>query len=204
MRLADSVRRADSAAALAAQAAPEPIAAAPKKIVHHAVKTAAGTQAVKTVAAQTLAAGNSGTLKISIFPSSAEVTLDGTKLSAKEMGAGKKLPAGEHQLAAKAAGYETYAKTVAVEAGATQIVSIDMVKQSQAQAMASIHVNSYPWAEIIIDGVSQGNSPTKKPISLTEGEHTLTLKQEGYKVHTETFTLGKGELRKIKVQLVKE
>jgi len=203
IRLADSVRRADSLAAdEIALAAAQRKAADAGKTARKAVRPTAGKPVVKTAAAQAPAAAKTGTLKISIFPSSAEVTLDGTKLTMQEIGPGKKLPAGTHQLAARAAGYEPYAKTVAVEAGAVQIVSIDMVKQ--AQAMASIHVNSYPWAEICVDGVSQGVTPTKKPLSLAEGEHTITLKQTGYKTHTETITLGKGELRKIKVQLVKE
>jgi serine/threonine protein kinase len=203
IRLADSVRRADSIAGLAAAAAVPVPAVLPKKNVRPAVRTSGEKTTAKTAGDKTAAAaGRTGTLKISIFPSSAEMTLDGAGLSAREMSAGKKIAAGEHQLVAKAAGYETYSKGVTVEPGAMQIVSIDMVKQ--AVAMASIHVNSYPWAEIYVDGVSQGVTPTKKPLSLSEGEHTITLKQTGYKTHTETVTLGKSELRKIKVQMVKE
>jgi tRNA A-37 threonylcarbamoyl transferase component Bud32 len=199
IRLADSIRRADSVAAAAvARALPK---LPPRKTRPAAAKPAP--EKPKAVVSQPAPArALTGVLKLSIFPSSAEVTLDGVKLTPQETGSGKKLPAGTHQLAARAAGYETYAKSVSVEAGAVQIVSVDMVKQ--AQGMSSLHVHSYPWAELSIDGQRKGNTPTAKPLSLPEGTHEITLRREGYKTHTETVTITKGELKKVKVQLEKE
>jgi serine/threonine protein kinase len=202
VHLADSIRRVDSLAA--AEAAAQQKAADAGKTAHKAVKPQAGKPVVKTASAQTPASakGQTGTLKISIFPSTAELTLDGTKLSAQETGQGKRLSSGAHQIAARADGYEPYAKTVTIETGAMQIVSIDMVKQQQG--MSSLHVHSYPWAELYVDGQFKCNTPTAKPLVLSEGTHELTLKREGYKTHTETVSIARGELRKVKVQMEKE
>jgi serine/threonine protein kinase len=202
IRLADSIRRADSAASAAEAAARS---ALPKLPQRKTVRTAAK-PAVKTAVAAPVppapAQGQNGVLKLSIFPSNAEVALDGVKLSAQETSSGKKLPAGMHQLAARAAGYEPYAKSVTVEPGAVQIVSIDLVKQQAGQA--SLHVHSYPWAELYVDGKFMGNTPTSKPLLLSEGPHNITLKREGYKTHTETVSATSGELKKVKVQMEKE
>jgi serine/threonine protein kinase len=144
-----------------------------------------------------------GILKVSINPASAEVNIDGAKLSARDMSEGKALKSGSHQLVASAPGYDIYFKTVTVEKGAVQIISADLVAQ-QAKGLAAVHIHSYPWAEIYIDGTFQGNSPTAKPITVSEGPHKITLKRGGYKTYEETVTIGKGELRRIKVQLAGE
>ena len=64
-----------------------------------------------------------------------------------------------------------------------------------------LHIHSYPWAEIYIDDIFQGTSPTPKPLSLPEGEHTVVLKREGFKPHSETVYISRDEEKRIKVQL---
>jgi Serine/threonine protein kinase len=64
-----------------------------------------------------------------------------------------------------------------------------------------LHIHSYPWAEIYIDDIFQGTSPTPKPLSLPEGEHTMVLKREGFKPHSETVYIFRDEEKRIKVQL---
>jgi serine/threonine protein kinase len=208
LRLADSASAADSLAAIEAAHVRAVPKLPPRKTGHAAPKPSPE----RTAARQTTAAAaepepersgaQTGVLKVSVTPAGTEVTLDGVKLSPQEMGAGRKVPAGVHQLAAATPGYEAYSKSVTVEKGAVQIVSVDLVRQEQG--MSTLHVHSYPWAEIYIDGVFKGNSPTAKPLTLPEGPHTVTLKREGYKTYTETVTIGRGELRRVKVQMVKE
>jgi len=69
------------------------------------------------------------------------------------------------------------------------------------RGLGMLHVHSYPWAEIYIDDIYQGTSPTPKPISLSEGEHRVVLKREGFKTYSETVTVIKDEEKRIKVQL---
>ena len=64
-----------------------------------------------------------------------------------------------------------------------------------------LHIHSYPWAEIYIDDSYQGTSPTPKPLSLPVGEHTVVLKREGFKPHSETVYISRDEEKRIKVQL---
>jgi serine/threonine protein kinase len=200
-KLADSARRADSVAAAAAVRHPpkrpagqKTARAAPKQTP---VKTAA---AVAPPTAEKTAL--TGMLKIAITPASAEVMLDGVKMSPQEMSTGKRLPTGIHQIAARAEGYEPYSRNVAIEKGTVQIISAYL--SPLGQGMAMLHIHSYPWAEIYIDGVFKGNAPTAKPLDLSEGPHTVELKRSGYKTYTETVSVARGELRRIKVQLVKE
>jgi serine/threonine protein kinase len=148
------------------------------------------------------AAVSTGLLKISINPPSAEVTVDGTVLSLREMGEGKRLKTGTHQLVAKATGYDIYSRMVTMEKDAVLIISADLV--SQGKGISTLHVYSYPSAEIYIDGVFQALSPTAKPLTLAQGTHALKLKRAGYKTYEETITIAKEELKRVKVQLTKE
>ncbi|HEX7510734.1 MAG TPA: PEGA domain-containing protein, partial [Chitinivibrionales bacterium] len=69
------------------------------------------------------------------------------------------------------------------------------------KGIGTIHIYSYPWAEIYIDDAYQGTSPTPKPISLSEGNHTLVLKRDGFKTYSESIHIAKNEEQHIKVQL---
>ena len=201
VKKADSSRRADSLSIEAAKADSirKAVKIAGLKKIHG--KT---TERVKVPAVTPMAspAGPTGILKVAINPPSAEVTIDGIKISPQEMSAGKRLQTGVHQLAARAVGYEPYSRSVTIEKGSVQIISADL--SSQASGMASLHIYSYPWAKIYIDGVFQGNTPIAKPLTVSEGTHTVMLKRGGYKTYQETFTIAKGELRRIKVQLTAE
>ena len=141
-----------------------------------------------------------GILKIILNPATAAASVDGEEISQAQASGGKVLKPGTHTLKATAAGFAPYSKTVTIESGAVQIMSVDLTSL-QEQGMAAVHVHSYPWAEIFIDGVFQGNSPSPKPIPLTEGTHSVALKRDGYKTYEETIKVTKGELRRIKVQL---
>jgi serine/threonine protein kinase len=144
----------------------------------------------------------SGIMKIFITPSNAEVRVDGEKISALEMVDGRRLITGLHQIDAAAKGFEPVSKSVTVEKEAVQIITIDLTPEKPGAS--SVHVHSYPWAEIFIDGEFKGNSPTAKPIALTEGTHTIVLQRAGFKTHKETVAVKKGELKRIKVVLTKK
>ena len=143
-----------------------------------------------------------GTLKVTVTPASADVAIDGGKVSVRDIALGVQLKPGPHLLTANAEGYLPYSKSMTIERGAMQIVSADLVPQEMGTA--SVHIHSYPWAEIYVDGTFKGNSPTAKPIPLAEGSHTITLKRAGFKDYTEAITVSSGEFKRIKVQLVGE
>ncbi|MBN2036659.1 MAG: serine/threonine protein kinase [Chitinispirillaceae bacterium] len=144
----------------------------------------------------------SGILKVTITPESARVRVDGEHMTKNEMAEGLRLITGLHHLDASAEGYEPFSKSITVEKDAVQIITVDMVPEKPG--MSSVHIHSYPWAEIFVDDEFKGNSPTAKPIALTEGTHTIVLKRPGYETYKEKISLKKGELRRIKVQLTRE
>lgn len=143
----------------------------------------------------------SGIMKITVMPLNAEVRIDGEKKTAQEMKEGIRLITGLHQIDAMANGYEPYSKAVTVEKDAVQIITIDLIPEKPG--MSSLHIHSYPWAEIFIDGEFKGNSPTAKPLALPEGTHTIVLQRAGFKTYKETVAIKKGELKKIKVTLTR-
>jgi serine/threonine protein kinase len=71
----------------------------------------------------------------------------------------------------------------------------------EIKGIGSLHIYSYPWAEIYVDDSYQGTSPTPKPISLPEGKHTVLLKREGFKPDSETVDISPDEAKRMKVQL---
>jgi len=50
-----------------------------------------------------------------------------------------------------------------------------------------------PWAEIEIDGKSQGVAPPLNELSLPAGEHSVTLRNSGYEPHTVSVTIAPNE-----------
>ena len=75
--------------------------------------------------------------------------------------------------------------------------------EEKKKGIGLLHIHSYPWAEIYIDGSYQGTTPTPKPLSLPEGEHTVELKREGFKPYSGPVTIIRDEQTRIKVQLEK-
>jgi hypothetical protein len=140
-----------------------------------------------------------GIIKVAVTPPEAGVTINGDRLSAREMVDGKRLKPGTYIIIASAAGYEQFSKTIALEKGDVQIVSADL--PPLVKEPGSLHIYSSPWAEIYIDGAFSGNSPTSKPLFLSAGQHTVTLKRSGFKTYEEVVTVANGELKRLKVKL---
>ncbi len=140
-----------------------------------------------------------GILKIGVEPDIAWVLLDGETLSSEEMRNGKKVSPGRHVVKASAEGYEAYHREITVEKNATQIMSILM--QPKAPATGGLHVHSYPWAKVYVDGKFIGNSPTPKPIMLDEGTHSVVLKREGFEDYSEEVVVEGGRTTRLKARL---
>ncbi|TET24506.1 MAG: PEGA domain-containing protein, partial [Candidatus Cloacimonadota bacterium] len=58
-----------------------------------------------------------------------------------------------------------------------------------------------PWAEIIIDDISHGNTPLSHPIKLTAGNHFIKLKHPNRKEFSQLISIAKDETLKIQVTL---
>jgi hypothetical protein len=64
-----------------------------------------------------------------------------------------------------------------------------------------LHIHTYPWANIYIDNVFEGTTPTPHPILLAAGEHSLVLKHDGYKPYSGTVHVDERDTTRIKIQL---
>jgi hypothetical protein len=142
-----------------------------------------------------------GLLKITVDPTSTRVYIDGTLLNRTEFTVGKSLPKGTHTITAEASGYQSYSNTVFIESDKTIILSLTL--KPDVKGNGQIHIYSYPWANLTVDGELIGTSPTAVPIVLAEGMHKLTLSRDGYQVHTEEVSIKNGEILRLQIQLKK-
>jgi len=62
-------------------------------------------------------------------------------------------------------------------------------------------VECFPWAEIYIDGEKVETTPMTKPLTLTEGEHTIKLVNQDYPLYTKVVNIRQGEVSRIRVLL---
>jgi serine/threonine protein kinase len=140
-----------------------------------------------------------GVLKLSVEPSSASVLVDGDKVPVDQLAGGKRLSAGRHTVTAYANGYGEYRAVLTVEPNVKQFVSVAMKPLESGTGM--LHVHSYPWADLFVDDVYQGTTPTPTPISLSSGDHLIVLKRAGFLTYTSKVHVDRGETTRIKIQM---
>jgi serine/threonine protein kinase len=143
-----------------------------------------------------------GILKLTVDPPRALVNLDGENLSDKDLASGKRVKPGKHTIAAAATGYKSYSAIIAIEAKTVQNVAISLKQLEEGAGF--LHVHSYPWADVYVDGADEGTAPMANPLMLPEGDHTVVLKREGYKPFSSTVHVVEGEVVRLKVQLDQE
>jgi hypothetical protein len=142
-----------------------------------------------------------GTLRLSIDPPQAHVLVDGNKIPNAALAEGERLTVGSHSLAAFCDGYATYNGTVRIERNETQALTVALKPLEKGTGL--LHVHSYPWAEVYVDDVDKGPCPTQQPIALSEGDHVVIIKRDGFKTHSETVRIVKGEEARLKVELTR-
>jgi|WetSurMetagenome_2_1015567.scaffolds.fasta_scaffold00368_18 tRNA A-37 threonylcarbamoyl transferase component Bud32 len=140
-----------------------------------------------------------GTLRVSVDPPQAVVFLDGKILAPDELFSGKSLRKGAHALSVAATGYKSLSMSVTIDANVTRVVPVSLKAEAKAQGL--LHVYSYPWADVYVDGMSQGTSPTATPITLPEGDHAVLVKREGFKPYSSTVHVVGGQIARLKIQL---
>jgi serine/threonine protein kinase len=147
------------------------------------------------------APGNSAILKVNLKPSFAILTVDEKEVSLQDIINGKSVKPGLHAVSASAPGYESYQSAINLEPGVKQILDISLTQTEKGAGL--LHVYSYPWAELYVDGVSQGTTPTAKPLSFPEGDHEIQLRRDGFKTYSKTVNLEKGQVTHVKIDLQK-
>lgn len=64
-----------------------------------------------------------------------------------------------------------------------------------------LFVECYPWADVYVDGEKLETTPMNKPLTLTEGEHTIKLVHPDYPVYTNVIKVNHAQVTNIKVSL---
>jgi hypothetical protein len=105
-------------------------------------------------------------------------------------------------LTATAPGFEPHRQSLVTESGATQIISVALVPAERGTGQ--LHIHSYPWAKVYIDGEFKGNAPTARPLVLGEGSHTVELRREGFAPFKKNVRIETGMTLREKVRLSKE
>jgi hypothetical protein len=111
---------------------------------------------------------------------------------------GKRVKPGLHNIAASARGYGAQRNIPAVEPNAGKAASTPL-----ETGTGQLHVHTYPWANMYIDDIFQGTTPTPNPILLAAGEHSLVLKRDGYKPDSSTVHIDNGDITRVRIQLEK-
>jgi serine/threonine protein kinase len=142
-----------------------------------------------------------GILKISVDPPDAHVYVNGTLISKTDLESGKKVPKGSYAVTADASGFQSYSSTVLMEADKTVILTL--LLKPDVKGNGQLHMYSYPWANLYIDGELVGTTPTAVPVVLVEGFHKLVLKRDGYQPYTEEVTVKAGDFIRLQAQLKK-
>ncbi len=148
-----------------------------------------------------LTAVKSAILKVALQPLTAAALLDGNDISTQDIANGKIVEPGSHVIIAEAPGFEPYYGAITVEPGVTRVMNIVLTKAEKAVGL--LHVYSYPWSDLYVDGVLQGTTPTPKPLAFEEGEHALLLKRQGFKPYSETIRVQKGQVTRVQINLEK-
>jgi uncharacterized repeat protein (TIGR01451 family) len=162
------------------------------------VSVAAGSKATVDFALNQIP--QTGSIAVSSTPVGAAIELDG-------MSTGKVTPftfdgiaAGNHAVSVALAGYASDSQTVTVAAGSTVNAEFRLVSAPQN---GSISVTSVPaGAAISLDGIGTGKVTPATLISVTPGNHIVSLTLNGYRPVSKTVTVKAGSAANVRVHLI--
>ncbi|MCX7798200.1 MAG: protein kinase [Melioribacter sp.] len=86
------------------------------------------------------------------------------------------------------------------EEGEKVLVQKDNLESSTVK-YGGLFVECYPWADVYIDGEKLETTPMTKPITLTEGEHTIKLVHPDYPIYTNVVKVNHAQVTNLKVSL---
>ncbi len=145
-------------------------------------------------------AGSPGTIMVYSRPGNATVSLDGKMVGmtpengSLDLGA---VSAGEHWVSLECAGYKSYFARSMVSSGAVSEINGILVPEKGVLSVSSVPSG----AEIIIDNRSRGYSPLIAS-DLTQGDHQITFRMEGYRDHNASVAVFAGNTSVLSVTLI--
>jgi len=122
------------------------------------------------------------------IPGSAVFTIDGDRVGSGVRRISEVLPFGTHTLRVDVENYETWSRTITLDAGGYSAT----VSPVEIVTTGRLLIAPEPWADVTVDGVAVGQTPMA-PIELEEGSHTVQLTNPDYEDQTTTVTITVGE-----------
>jgi hypothetical protein len=142
-----------------------------------------------------------GSVTIRLQPHDSRLMVDGTVVKVTNGVYKAQLGAGRHEVRAIAPGHDEFSRLYDVAAGSSQIIEIAL---REVEKTGSLHVHSYPWAELFVDGRYRGNTPTAAPLELSVGRHSVVLTRNGYRQHEAMIEVEPGKQVRLKVDLIQD
>jgi len=65
----------------------------------------------------------------------------------------------------------------------------------------ALFVECTPWAEVFIDGERIETTPMSKPITLTEGDHTVKLVHPDFPIYSDIIRIEQGQVKNLRISL---
>ncbi|WP_342686014.1 DUF3344 domain-containing protein [Methanoculleus sp. UBA291] len=130
-----------------------------------------------------------GSIAVTSTPTGATIWIDGIETGRTTDATLTDIPAGEHTVTVKIAGYADAAANVTVEHGETAPVHFGLVPPT-----GSIAVTSIPdGARIFLDGTETGEMTNATLTNVPPGDHTVRVELDGYQTAEEILTVTAGE-----------
>jgi len=117
-----------------------------------------------------------GNIAVTSTPANAAIWLDGENTGLATNTTLTGIPAGEHVITLKLAGYADTSTPVTVEAGKTVAVHLDLTTLTGSLAVTSVPAG----AKVFIDGADTGKLTNTTIGGIGVGTHTVTLRKDGY------------------------
>jgi streptogramin lyase len=133
--------------------------------------------------------GGTGTISVRSDPAGGSITFDGVATGKTTPFDFYEIPSGDHTISISMVGYGTYAKKVAVNAGATVVVTTSL---SYIPSDGVVFISSIPTgATIYIDDKPMGVTDTS--LHLAPGRYILKLTKDKYVDDISDFSIGAGD-----------
>jgi PKD repeat protein len=140
-----------------------------------------------------------GSIAVASTPTGAAIFLDGIETGKLTNALLENVPAGDHVITLKLAGYADASKTVTVADNETATVHFLLTEPA-----GSIVVTSAPdGARIFFDGIDTGEVTNATLTNVPVGEHTVRVERDGYLDTEETVTVASGKIAAVHFDLAR-
>ncbi|MGE0791811.1 MAG: PEGA domain-containing protein [Sandaracinaceae bacterium] len=140
-----------------------------------------------------------GRLVIELDAPQARVFVDDVERRAASREEPLRVSAGEHVVSVQAPGYEALRHRFRVAGGATYRAQLVLVQSGSRGA--SLRIGSrVPGVEVLVDGVSLGLTPLDATVPVSEGEHRIEGRRDGYAPHAQLVRVANGSEALVRIE----